>query len=155
MSMHHTVTYPEALAQHPADVALVVAQVRKTRSKFKHTDPSGWIWRYTWHTSYRVCHGADLDTRITERLRQTRVTLEAKPVSRGCFSSQDISGDVDVVKAWAAEESQREISRGVALAARTPKERQADVDRVARTLQAAYGPNWILVALLLSAERGI
>ena len=41
-------SYEDALAKHPDEVAEVIAQMRKSRSKFRNSDPSAWKWSYDW-----------------------------------------------------------------------------------------------------------
>ena len=55
--MNKDITYAEALAKHPTEVAEIVRLMRKGRSKAKNTDPATWSWSYSWCESF-----PDMDT---------------------------------------------------------------------------------------------
>lgn len=70
-------TYEEALERHPAEVAAVIKQVLKGRSKFRLTDPATWTWRYNW--SERVEGGPhDIESMFFKPRPRTNLPLEAR-----------------------------------------------------------------------------
>lgn len=46
--MNLPLSYEDALSKHPAEVAEVIRIARKSRSKFRNSDPATWKWEYIW-----------------------------------------------------------------------------------------------------------
>lgn len=42
------ITYEQALERHPEETAKIIAAFRKSRSKHKTSDPSTWLWVYSY-----------------------------------------------------------------------------------------------------------
>lgn len=58
--MNITITYETALARHPMQVAEILKDLAKSRSKDKDMDPTHYKWEYSWCISVKSCSFADI-----------------------------------------------------------------------------------------------
>jgi hypothetical protein len=93
-----TITYETALERHPVQVAEILKDLAKSRSKDRDLDPTHFTWTYNWGISVQGCSLADLlsgngpkpETRtLAERIGG--VTLRADKGRKGTYAPTTIT----------------------------------------------------------------
>jgi len=125
--MNQKLTYTEACEKHPAEVTQIIAAMRKGRSKFKGTDPSTWLWSYSWACRCVRVTGTELDSRINARLETAngKVVLAAQPNPRG--SCEVVKVSVEVLRPWATECETKALAEETRVANMTVDERMSEI----------------------------
>jgi hypothetical protein len=128
--MREQMTWEQAKTRHPNEVDQIVSRIRKGRSKFKDTDPTGWTWAYDWGSRAVHLTGNTLEERVESALSRCKglTYLVGQPNSRSSLEAEPVS--VEVLRSWATKCVQQDMDEKARVAAMTPKERQDEIDRL-------------------------
>ena len=148
--MNQPLPYEQALERHPEQVADVIRQVRKGRSKTKNTDPSTWTWSYTWCVEIHGCSIEDmfreagrekpvlsLEERVDDLLRRSHVALS------GHTRSSDVSSEV--LRDHYTRSVTEEMTEEARIAALSPAERDQQVQDALRYLTGPKNKGFVAI----------
>lgn len=152
-------TYEEALAKHPAEVAAVIKQVLKSRSNFRLTDPATWTWRYNW--SERVEGGPhDIESMFFNPPPRTNLPLEARVdacLLRCGTHLQGAGGYVEVSSEVLREHQtafyRERIAEEEAQALKTPEQVAEDVRVALEFLQGPRNRGFFALPIPVQVDR--
>ena len=161
--MNQSLTYQQALERHPEQVADVLRQVRKGRSKTKNADPSTWTWSYDWcveiHGSFsfedllsgkqeeerQVRLSRSLEERVNGLIRDSHVAL------RGHTGSSDVPSEV--LREHYTETVTAEMAEEARAAAMSPEQRHQEAQEALRYLMGPRNKGFMAISIPITTAK--
>jgi len=150
-TMKMSISYTEALTAYPKETAEAVAELRKSRSKHRKTDPSTLPWEFSWGVEVKAHSFADLlsgkaqqdavdrdkmslNERVQDEVKRTKVSIGV--AGRYYAKLPDVPQPIvdGIVKGHEAR-----IAEEQRIASLTPEQRQAEVNDALRQLGGGRG----------------
>lgn len=150
------ITYARAMEFCPVQACEAIANLQKSRSKSRKSDPATLPWEFSWGVEVRGESFADLlsgraakrreeeraqtlEDRLEARQNAIRVSVCVKgygaPLPRGVVPDEILSGELGAV----TEAFHKEKAEETRLATLTPKQREAEVNDLLRQLGGMGG----------------
>jgi hypothetical protein len=150
--MQIQISYDQVSKDNPDVVAALVAKIRRGKSRDKDTDPSGWTWSYNWGVrvaavspremvSGHLCvKPASAETRADEIMRN--VTIWLKVTCRRAWAVMELADETAaraLIREAYLDICAKQIEEEQRMAALTPVERQAEIERLVGELRKMGG----------------